>query len=63
MAVVLPPPALKPLKALTALMARGGGEFAFCLFIHITNLITSQNLQSSIAQNSLNSQNNKNFVR
>jgi hypothetical protein len=57
MAIVLPP-ALKPLKALTALMARGG-EFAFCLFIHIPNLITSSNLPSAIAQISLNSQKTK----
>ena len=61
MAIVLPP-ALKPLKALTALMARGG-EFAFCLFIHIPDLITSQNHLSAIARNSLYSQNNKKFVR
>ena len=61
MAIVLPP-ALKPLKALTALMARGG-EFAFCLFIHITNLITSAILLSTIPSKLLYSQNNKNFVR
>jgi len=62
MAVVLPP-SVKAIKGIKGLNGKWGGEFAFCLFIHIPNLITSQNLQSSIAQNSLNSQSNKNFVR
>ena len=57
-----PPLAIKAVNAFNGFNA-GGRTTAFCLFIHIPNLITSAILLSTIPSKLLYSQNNKNFVR